>query len=60
MGLNCLIWLLAIVVVDQLQLYTMVSLLPLFSNLRAAMQRLLDSGTDVKVVGDEGQKLMHP
>ena len=60
MDLNCLTWILAIVVTDQHRLHAMVSSVPLFSDLRAALQSLPHPGTDFEVAGGESQQPLHP
>ena len=49
MDLNCLTWILAIVMAEQLCLHAMVSFVPLFLDLKATMQNLPPSKTNYDV-----------
>ena len=60
MDLNCLTWLIAIVVADQLQLHVMVSLVRLFSSLKAAVQNLPLFEVDSKVAGGKRRPQRYP
>ena len=60
MDSNCLTWLIAIVVANQLQLHSMVSLVSLFFGLKAVMQSLPHFGADSKVAWGKRRQPRHP
>ena len=58
MDLNCLTWKLIIVVVDQFQLQSMLSLVLLLLDLKVAMQCLPHPGADSEVIEGKDQQLI--